>query len=227
MSTQIPAAVLWDMDGTIVDTEPLWYIAEDQLGQEHNTVISDEDRHKMTGMGLWDAAAIIQASGVQLSSDEIVADLTSRVSALLDGGNMPWRPGAMELLEELHAESIPVALVTMSTRSLTDQILKHLPVSPFTITVCGDEVEAAKPAPDPYLRAAELLAVDIAECVAFEDSLTGLRSAWSSGAVSIGIPHLMDLTGTSYHELWPTLHGKSIEDVSRIFNAARNVQSQR
>ncbi|WGD36215.1 HAD family phosphatase [Lysinibacter sp. HNR] len=221
MSILTPAAVLWDMDGTIIDTEPLWNIAEDQLASEYNVIITDGDRQQMTGMGLWDAAEIMRTRGILLSEDQIVATLTQRVASLLTLENMPWRPGAIELLAQLHDAKIPVALVTMSTRALTDLILEHLPVTPFTVTVCGDEVPAAKPAPDSYLYAAQLLDVNIHECVAFEDSLNGLRAAWSAGTVTIGIPHVIDLSTGDFHELWSTLEGKTTDHIARSFSSAR------
>ncbi|GAA3587110.1 HAD family hydrolase [Klugiella xanthotipulae] len=222
MNTLLPAAVLWDMDGTLVDTEPLWYRAEDRLAELHNTGISPEVRAQLTGMGLWEAARLIQSCGVELDEDGIVEFLTAEVARLIKPDNMPWRPGALELLSQLNEVGIPTALVTMSTRSLTNRILEFLPFNNgFSLVVSGDEVPHPKPHPAPYQIAAQQLGVEIEHCVIFEDSITGLRSAFLSGGVAIGIPHLMALDATDHHALWETLVGRTITDIFYEFSVAR------
>ncbi|MFC4225271.1 HAD-IA family hydrolase [Lysinibacter cavernae] len=225
MTQLLPAAVLWDMDGTLIDTEPFWNIAEDRLAEQYGAVLTDDDRRAMTGMGLWDAAVVLQRAGITLGADEIVETLTQAVSDMLVPESMPWRPGALSLLEDLHAHNIPVALVTMSTRVLTEKILALLPVPAFQHLIVGDEVPNAKPHPDPYLMGAEALGVDIANCVALEDSINGLRAAWASGAVALGIPHLLSLDNTDSHALWPTLEGKTATDIAELFAAHRGPNS--
>ncbi|GAA4971615.1 hypothetical protein GCM10023225_11650 [Kineococcus glutinatus] len=103
---------------------------------------------------------------------------------------MPWRPGARERLAGLRAAGVPTALVTMSYRSLAQEVVQLLPGA-FDVLVPGDEVARGKPAPDPYLRAAELLGVDPRECVALEDSATGVRSAEAAGCRTVAVPHLV------------------------------------
>src|SRR5262249_7102735 len=124
------------------------------------------------------------ARGVGLTDDEIRDFLHERVAAGLAGGP-PWQPGARELLHTLHEAGVPLALVTSSHRALAEPVARHVRL--FDVVVCGDEVEQAEPDPEPYLTAARTLGVDPAECVAVEDSRSGIASALASGARVIGV----------------------------------------
>ena len=200
-------AVLWDMDGTLIDTEPLWLQAETAMLRRYGLELNQELRDNLIGSGLVAAAEIFQRIGVPMETDEIIAEWAQGVSARLKGAQPDWRPGAVELLASLKEAQIPCALVTMSVRSLADQVVDLLPEGTFSAIVAGDEVEHEKPHPDPYLRGAAALDVNISHCVAFEDSPTGLRSASASGAVAIGIPNLLPLSSAPADDLWPTLAG--------------------
>lgn len=224
MNTAQPAAVLWDMDGTIIDSEPLWIRAEDAMLARYGVELDDELRAQLIGSGLWDAAELFRARGVDLSADEIVAELAGEVQAQLAAGEPDWRPGAVELLAALGEAGIPCALVTMSIRSLADQVAALLPPGTFRAIVAGDEVEHEKPHPDPYLRGAAALGVPIEECLAFEDSPTGLRSAAASGAVAIGLPHLVDLSAAPAHVLWDSLVGADAQTVAHAFTDFRGTE---
>ncbi|WP_328742348.1 HAD family hydrolase [Flavimobilis rhizosphaerae] len=182
----VPEAVLWDMDGTIIDTEPYWLASEAALVAEHGGTWSDAQGLELVGMNLLDSAVVLQEHGVALSREEIADDLTRRVAALL-AAEVPWRPGAAELLADLRERGVPCALVTMSYREMVEHLLEALPAGTFEVVVTGDEVERGKPDPEPYLRAAELLGVDVARCVAIEDSRPGVASALASGAATIAV----------------------------------------
>jgi len=112
--------------------------------------------------------------------------------------------------------------VTMSLRSLAELVVSLIDFPAFDAIVSGDDVEHAKPHPQPYLMGAELLGVDIADCVALEDSLPGLASAVASGAVAIGIPHMVEMSEGDTHTLWPTLAGRTAHDLSGVFTAVKN-----
>ncbi len=226
MTSTLPAAVLWDMDGTIINTEPLWHRAEDELAAQFGVSLSATDRDAMVGMGLWDAARLLRGHGIDMEPDALVASLTDRVASLLTPAAMPWRPGALDLLAGLHDAGVPVALVTMSTRSLTEAIMAQLPVPPFQALIVGDEVSHAKPHPDAYLRGAAALGVDIAACVAIEDSVTGLRSAIASGAATIGVPHEVEITHLPATVFWSTLAGRTVADVAEVAAQHRAQQSR-
>ena len=214
MTTPIrPAAVLWDMDGTIVDTEPYWMRAEIDLVASYGGVWTEADGMQLVGSGLVQSARILQQAGVALPEGAIIDALTDRVMAQIEQA-VPWRPGARELIEQLRATGIPIALVTMSIRRMALQVAAAIGDDVFDVVAAGDDVANPKPHPEPYLRAAELLGVAIADCVALEDSQFGLVSAVSSGAATIGVPLHLTLHEGPTHELWPSLAGRSVDDLS-------------
>lgn len=221
MTTALPAAVLWDMDGTLVDTEPYWMRAEGELVREFGGSWTDEDALQVVGAGLWEAAAVFQRAGVDLDADTIVARLTARVREQLAEHGVPWQPGAQALLKSVRDAGVPTALVTMSVRSMAEDIVAAIPFHAFDLLVTGDEVAEPKPHPEPYLTAAERLGVDIAECVAIEDSPPGLRSATSAGTVAIGVPHMVPLDPAAAHVIWPTLDGRTVDDIARLAASAK------
>lgn len=192
----LPPAVLWDMDGTVVDTEPHWMAAETALLASHGASWTHEQALALVGSALPDSGRVLSAhlaaeTGVVLSSEEIVEHLLQEVIAQLAAG-VVWRPGALELLRALGEAGVPCALVTMSYRSLADAVARLLPGT-FQVVVAGDEVEHGKPAPDPYLAAAAHLGVDATACVAVEDSPTGVASAEAAGCHVIACPHMVPI----------------------------------
>ncbi len=222
MTTLLPAAVLWDMDGTLVDTEPYWISSETDLVESFGHTWTYEDAMALVGAGLWESARVFQAHGVDMTADDIVHHLTSRVQDKLARDGVPFRPGARELLEELRTLGVKTALVTMSIRSMAEQVVGHLGFDGFDLLVTGDEVEHPKPHPQPYLRAADLLGVSIEDCVAIEDSRAGLASAVASGAVSVAMPHAVTIPDAPTHTTWPTLVGKTSDDLAALLAARRS-----
>ncbi|MGI9825124.1 HAD family hydrolase [Agromyces sp. Marseille-Q5079] len=216
MTTRLPAAALWDMDGTLVDTEPYWMAAEEELVGSFGGTWTHDDALQLVGSGLWESARIFQEHGVDLDADAIVAWLTERVKQQLNEFGVPWRPGARELLEALREASVPTALVTMSVRSMADDVIRQIPFHAFDAIVTGDSVTNAKPHPEPYLVAAAELGVDIADCVAFEDSPPGVTSAAASGAITVGIPNILSLDDTPATVLWSSLAGRTVADVAEL-----------
>ncbi|WP_295121400.1 HAD family phosphatase [uncultured Leifsonia sp.] len=212
----MPAAVFWDMDGTLVDTEPYWMASEQELVGSFGGTWTHDDGLLLVGLGLWNSAEILQSRGVELSADEIVHWLTERVRERLVTQGVPWRPGARELLQSLRERGVRTALVTMSVRSMAEQIVSAIPFDAFDVIVSGDEVGEPKPHPEPYLRAAELLGVEPVDAVAIEDSLVGLSSAVASGATTIGVPHIVPLPESDEHTLWESLAGRTADDVAAV-----------
>ena len=212
---KLPAAVLWDMDGTLVDTEPFWFAAEIELVGRFGGVWTHEQAIALDGSGLRDGARVLQEAGVGMTVDEIVDWQTDFVTDHLVPP-LPWRPGALDLLAALREAGVPTALVTMSVRRMAEAVAAALPFGGFDVVVAGDDVERPKPAPDAYLRAAELLGVDIAATVAIEDSPPGLAAAVSSGAATVGVPHQAVLPEGDRWRLWPTLEGRGVEDLAAV-----------
>lgn len=189
----LPAAVLWDMDGTLVDTEPYWIECEYALVESYGGTWSDELAHAQVGNDLIDTArALVEHGGVPLDPPVIVERLLDGVVERVRR-HLPWRPGAQELLAELHALRVPCALVTMSWRRLAEAVVDTLPPGRFSAVVTGDEVERPKPFPDPYLRAARLLGAEPGRCVALEDSPKGVASAVAAGVPTLAVQHFVPL----------------------------------
>lgn len=219
-SPSAPAAVLWDMDGTIVDTEPYWMRAETELVESFGGVWTHEDGMQLVGSGLLDSAAIIRDAGVDLPLETIVDRLTDSVMEQIEVA-VPWRPGARELLAALRAAGIPTALVTMSLRRMALRVAAALGEDGVDLVVGGDDVANAKPHPEPYLTAAERLGVSIRDCVAIEDSEFGLASAIASGAATIAVPCHLALPEAPTHELWSTLAGRGVDDLAAALERHR------
>jgi len=188
----LPGAVLWDMDGTIVDTEPYWIEAETALITSHAGTWTTEQAHQLVGNNLLDSAEILIRQGVRMPAEEIIDHLVAEVERRAQV-EVPWRPGARELLAELTAAGIPNVLVTMSYRSLARAVAAHLPAGTFAHLVAGDDVARGKPHPEPYLRAAELIGLPPGECVAIEDSPSGVRSAAAAGVPVVAVEYLVPL----------------------------------
>ncbi len=216
MTHALPAAVLWDMDGTLVNTEPYWISAETELIESYGGSWTHEEALQLVGSGLFNSADIIRAKGVDLPHQEIIDRLTDRVMQQLVEFGIPWRPGARELLVDLKENGVPTALVTMSISRMAHHVADHLGFVGFDAVVAGDDVTESKPHPEPYLRGAELLGVDPAECVSIEDSEPGIRSAVAAGTVTIGVPFMVDLPDDVAHVLWPTLDGRTTADLAGL-----------
>ena len=183
------AAVLWDMDGTLVDTEPYWMQVEWQLAEKYGGTWSDEHSLNLVGNDLLESGRYIREHmGIDREPAEIVEELLDGVIELVHEA-VPWRPGAVQLLADLKAAGVPCALVTMSYLRSVQPVLDGLPVDTFDAVVTGDSVERGKPYPDPYLKAAWLLGVDPADCLAIEDSNIGARSAEAAGCTVLCVPN--------------------------------------
>lgn len=193
MTEALPAAVLFDMDGTLVDTEPDWIATETGLVTANGGTWTDADSLALVGSDLLEAGDYIRRrGGLDMSAAEVVEHMVGEMVAKLRAG-VTWQPGAYELLSALAAAGVPTALVTMSYRVLTDAILPWAPDGVFNAIVTGDEVDNGKPHPEPYLRAAAQLGIDITDCVVVEDSRTGVRAGMASGAHVVAVPHAVPI----------------------------------
>jgi HAD superfamily hydrolase (TIGR01509 family) len=216
-----PAAVLWDMDGTLVDSEHYWLSSEQELASSVGAVWTEQDGLNMIGMSLYDSSRLIkQKLNLEISTQEIIDRLTNSVISKLNE-SLPWRPGAEALLRSVRDAGIPTALVTMSMRRNAEEVASRMGFEAFDLIIAGDDVEHGKPHPEPYLKAASELGVEITNCIAFEDSISGLHSAEDSGAIAIGIPHMVQIPEREGRILWPTLVGVSVSDLESIYREKR------
>ncbi len=203
----LPTAVLWDMDGTLVETEPYWIESEYELVEEHGGTWSREDALALVGNDLIVSGRYIREhSGIDLEPSQIVEELLDKVVARIEGA-VPWRPGAVELLSDLRRHGVRCALVTMSYRRFVAPVLAQLPEGTFEVVVTGDAVSQGKPHPEPYEKAAALLGVDPADTVAIEDSNTGARSAESAGCRVLVVPNHVPVLPGDRRVLRDTLVG--------------------
>ncbi len=211
-------AVLWDMDGTLVDTEPSWIAAEYRLVESFGGTWSDRHSHALVGQPLLVSAAYIREHGpVPLTPAEIVDRLLAEV---IDDVHreLSWRPGVQLLLAETRAAGVPMAMVTMSYRNLASAVADQLPAGTFGTLVTGDEVNAGKPDPECYLLAARRLGVDPARCVAIEDSPAGIASAEAAGCVTIAVPNQVPIAAAPTRTLLPELAGVTLADLIALVN---------
>lgn len=211
----LPDAVLWDMDGTLIASEPYWMDAERVLVESFGLSWSHEDGLAMVGLPLIAAGEVIAAHGVPLPPQEIVDRLVSVVADHLEQ-EVPWQPGALRLLTELHEAGVPSALVTMSYRVLAEKIVAAVPGGGFATMVCGDDVTHGKPHPEPYLMAAARLGVDPARCVAVEDSLPGLSSALAAGTRTIGVEVMVPIPVAPKLSRVASLEDLSLADLAGV-----------
>jgi HAD superfamily hydrolase (TIGR01509 family) len=218
MTTPIlPAAVLWDMDGTIMDTEPYWMAEETRLVEQAGGTWSQEEAVELVGSDLNRSAELLrERTPVSGSLEEIVNALLSAVVAQVRE-SIPWRPGARELIAEMSQEGIPMALVTMSWQPLAEVLLDALPSSTFATVVTGDQVSDGKPHPEPYLLACRRLQVDPRECLAIEDSPTGVRSALAAGVRTLAVSHMVDVDADLPVDRRDSLDGARLQDLRRLF----------
>lgn len=211
-----PAAVLWDMDGTVVNTEPYWMSVETELVESYGGTWTHDDALQLVGNGLLESGRVLKRAGVDLEPQQIVDLMTDRVAERLRTQGVPFRPGARELLADLRKQGIPTALVTMSLRRMALDVVDQIDFTAFDLIVAGDDVGRPKPFPDPYLTAAAQLGIDIVDAVVIEDSPTGVASGAASGAVTLGVPHIVSLDGCGADELWPTLEGRTTADLADL-----------
>ncbi len=224
-------AVLFDMDGTLVETEELWGEAMSALASRLGGTFSAEGRQQTVGTSMRVAMGVLYADlGVRRTEQQRQEDaawVEDRTATLMVSHGMPWRAGARDLLTEVRAAGLATALVTTTPRRVAslvlDRITADLGGSPFDVTVCGDEVPARKPDPAPYRQAMAGLDVDPAYCVVVEDSLVGVTAGLAAGAAVLGVPSLQPLEPQPGLTLRDTLAGVGVTGLTDVLAAFRAV----
>ncbi len=209
-------AVLFDMDGTIIDSEPYWMASEQALADEHQGTWTHQDGLDIVGMSLDKSSQVFKdRANIPLETHEIVDRLTKDVQSRL-ARVVPWRPGAQKLLLDLKKHKVKTALVTMALHRMAQQVVDAIPFDAFDVIVAGDDVTRGKPHPEAYEKAAALLGFDPKKCIAFEDSSTGLASAEAAGTYAIGVPNMIALPEKPGRILWPTLEGVTYKQLRKL-----------
>lgn len=174
-------AILWDHDGTLVETEPYWIEAELELAAKFDVTWTEEDALDCVGSPMRESARRMQAAGVKMDIDPIVEWLVDRVDQLMDEKGILWMPGVQELFAQCAEENIPCAIVSNAWRKVVEKTASGLPAGVVKYMLTGDEMIVAKPDPWPFAHAAKVLGVKPDECIAIEDSLPGTLSAEAAG----------------------------------------------
>jgi HAD superfamily hydrolase (TIGR01509 family) len=186
------SAVLFDMDGTLIDSEPQWLISETELMARYGYTWRPEDQEYCLGGPLSKVGVYMHSLVNQEDPEFFTNTLISMMEEKL-AQELNFIPGALEVVDELHQLGTPLALVTASPRSLLRAALSALPFAYFDISMSADDVKRTKPDPEGYLKAAKGLDIPISECLVIEDSLTGVTAGLASGAHVLAIPHFITL----------------------------------
>jgi len=213
--------VLWDLDGTLLDSEKLWDIPLYEFTERLGGRLSAATRQAMVGTNIMVTMRLLYA---EVGIEPTVAQLTDgaawidRRMAEVFSAELPWRPGAADALAAVRAAGVLMALVTSTERHLTELALDTVGRDLFDVTICGDEVDGLnKPLPEPYLKAARLLGVAAADCVAIEDSPTGTASATAAGCTTVVIPCEVPVEPGERRIFRESLLGLRFADLAALF----------
>lgn len=216
------AGVLFDMDGTLVDSEKIWDIGLEELAASYGARLSAAARTRMLGTSMAVSMGILHEDIGQPWRDpaDSVRWLERRVDEIYARG-LIWRPGARELLAEVRAAGLPCALVTTTRRGLVRTAMATIGAHHFDAIVCGDDGGPTKPHPHPYLNAAALLGVEVSRCVAIEDSPTGVTSAATAGATVLAVPCAVPLEPSAGVTVRDSLAGVDVPFLRALVGARR------
>jgi HAD superfamily hydrolase (TIGR01509 family) len=199
--------VLFDMDGLLVDTEPLWFETEADVMARLGAPWTKQDQEQLLGGSMDNTVGYLLARATRpVPPADVARWMTEGMLRRAAEGRVVVRPGARELLNEVAATGIPYALVTGSQRPFTDAVLASTGFR-FPVTVTGDDVARTKPDPEPYLLAAKLLDADPEQCVALEDSPNGVASATGAGCLVVAVPTLLAIPPAPRRLVVPSLSG--------------------
>jgi HAD superfamily hydrolase (TIGR01509 family) len=198
-------AVLFDMDGLLVDSEPVWYQVETAVVERLGGVWTPADQAACIG-GTMAASCryIIERTGASVSAEQLSEEMVDEMVARFRR-DLPLHDGALRLLDALRERGVLLGLVSSSYRRLMDAALDQLGPGGFDVTVAGDEVTHGKPDPEPYLTACERLGVDPSRTVVLEDADTGVRSAEAAGCIVVAVPSVTRIEAAPRRHVVPRL----------------------
>ena len=210
-------AVFFDMDGLMVDSEPEWLLSEKEVTEPFGYTWLDADQVECLGGPLTKVGHyMFEKCGQQKSPQYFTHTLIDTQVARMRG-NTPTMPGAIELVTELQSKGIKTALVSASPRIIVDAVLDSLGHELFPFSISSNDVENTKPHPDSYLKAASMTESNIQNCLVFEDSLTGMNAATSSGAFLIAVPHLVTIEESKRVRVISTLEQLNFAKLTQLF----------
>jgi HAD superfamily hydrolase (TIGR01509 family) len=217
-NSQFFDAVFFDMDGLMVDSEPEWFKSETEVTAKFGYDWSEEDQIACLGGPLTRVGKYMHDKCKGAETPEYFTQTLIDTQALKMRGNTPTMPGALELVRELQSQGVKTGLVSASPRNIVNAVLDNLGHDLFPFSISSDDVEKTKPNPDCYLKAAVMTDSDIQNCLVFEDSLTGMQAATSSGAYLIAVPHLVSIDESAKVRVISSLEQMSFAKLQNLFN---------
>jgi len=211
-------AVFFDMDGLLVDSEPEWFQSEIEVTRPFGYAWTEEDQVACLGGPLSRVGKYMHDKCDGAQTPESFTQALIDTQALKMRGNTPTMPGALSLVRELQANGIKTGLVSASPRNIVDAVLDNLGHDLFPFSISSDDVENTKPHPDCYLKAATMTDSNIHNCLVFEDSLTGMKAATSSGAYLIAVPHLVTIEESSKVRVIASLEQLNFGKLRQLFS---------
>ena len=218
-NSQFFDAVFFDMDGLMVDSEPEWFKSETEVTAKFGYDWSEEDQIACLGGPLTRVGKYMHDKCKGAETPEYFTQTLIDTQALKMRGNTPTMPGALELVRELQSQGVKTGLVSASPRNIVDAVLDNLGHDLFPFSISSDDVERTKPNPDCYLKAAVMTDSDIQNCLVFEDSLTGMQAATSSGAYLIAVPHLVTIDESAKVRVISSLEQMSFAKLQNLFSS--------
>ncbi len=213
--------VLFDMDGTLVDSERLWTVSMDRVAEHLGGVVSPESRSAMIGKPIPESVAMLLEEFGSSNGVEDTTALLLGITAEIFAEDLLWQPGAEELIDATRAAGLRTALVTNSPRRLVDVALGLLGSHRFDVTVCGDDVENGKPDPEPYLKAIGALGLSAENCLAVEDSPSGTMAAVSAGIPVLVVPSEVPVPEGPGRIFASSLLGATVDELRHIHHEFR------
>jgi HAD superfamily hydrolase (TIGR01509 family) len=211
-------AVFFDMDGLLVDSEPEWFQSEIEVTRPFGYTWTEEDQVACLGGPLSRVGKYMHDKCDGAQTPESFTQALIDTQALKMRGNTPTMPGALSLVQELQANGIKTGLVSASPRNIVNAVLDNLGHDLFPFSISSDDVENTKPHPDCYLKAATMTDSNIHNCLVFEDSLTGMKAATSSGAYLIAVPHLVTIEESSKVRVIASLEQLNFGKLRQLFS---------
>jgi HAD superfamily hydrolase (TIGR01509 family) len=184
-------AVFFDMDGLMVDSEPQWLLSETELTAQYGYGWTPQDQVACLGGPLTRVGEYMYEKCNRVQSPEFFTKKIIEIQSQRMQEHTPLMPGALELMRDLQINGVKTGLVSASPRIIVDAVLERIGRDSFPFSISSDDVVHTKPHPDAYIKAASQSKSDISNCLIFEDSLTGVQAAISSGAWLIAVPHLV------------------------------------
>jgi HAD superfamily hydrolase (TIGR01509 family) len=205
------------MDGLLVDSEPEWLKSESEITAAYGYQWTSQDQVACLGGPLSRVGQYMHDKCNQAETPVFFTNKLVEVQSEKMRSHTPFMPGAYELVKDLQKNGVKTGLVSASPRIIVDAVLDNVGAELFPFSISSDDVERTKPHPDAYLKAAQLTNSAIENCLVFEDSLTGVGAATSSGAWLVAVPHLVHVDESERVRVIKSLEQLNFTKVQELF----------